>query len=33
MDDYIAKPFDRDALLAILARWVPFKRVPRAAAG
>jgi CheY-like chemotaxis protein len=33
MDDYIAKPFDRAALLAILARWVPFEREPRPAAG
>jgi CheY-like chemotaxis protein len=23
MDDYIAKPFSRDALEAVLARWLP----------
>ena len=31
MNDYIAKPFDRDALITALARWVPSERVSRAA--
>lgn len=32
MDEYLPKPFDRDALLATLGRWVPKHRLPSAAA-
>jgi CheY-like chemotaxis protein len=28
MDDYLAKPFDKGQLAAILARWAPMRAAP-----